>query len=296
MNILKVENLKKYYGKNLILNNINFKINESEIVGFIGPNGAGKSTTMKCISGLTNFSDGSIHIVGKDIKKDNIDALSLQTSLIEGPGLFDELTGRQNIHLFAKLRNIDNHQIEKIIKLINLEKHIDKKVSKYSMGMKQRIAIAIALLPKPKLIMLDEPTNGLDPSGIIELLDFLKDIVIQNECSILFSSHTLSDVEKIADRIIFIKDGSIISSDKINKLSKGQIYEIEVNNAISHILTGLQLKYTESKIKNNYIIEIPTPGELNSLLEALIENKLIIRKISLKEKHIEDIYKELYYE
>ena len=238
--VLEVNNLSKSLGRREILHNINLKIYEGDIVGLIGPNGAGKSTLIKTITSLYNINSGNIKICGFDIKKELEDALSKIGCIIESPDLYKDLTGRDNIEIVKMLNNIkDNNYIEEMIDFVKLRDRIDDKVKKYSLGMKQRLALLCALIKKPKLLILDEPTNGLDPKGIKELREMIKRISREDNISVLISSHILKEVENICDRIAIINEGFIIKEfgieevkyknisleDEYFKLIEGVIYE-----------------------------------------------------------------------
>lgn len=229
--IVEVKNLRKTFGKQGVLKGISFTIQEHEIVGFIGPNGAGKSTTMKCLCNLIFSTSGEIKICGYDLKKDREKALAVQSSLIETPGLYPYMSGLENLKVFAALRHVEKERIDEIIKFIHIsDKDMRKSVSKYSLGMKQRLGIGIALLPKPRFLILDEPTNGLDPKAIMELREFLKQLVKEEQTSILFSSHSLGEIEKISDRIICINQGSIVPTPDVFYESCG--YHIKLDKDI----------------------------------------------------------------
>ena len=238
--VLEVNNLYKSIGKREILHNNNLKIYEGDIVGLIGPNGAGKSTLIKTITSLYKINSGNIKICGFDIKKELEDALSKIGCIIESPDLYKDLTGRDNIEIVKMLNNIkDNNYIEEMIDFVKLRDRIDDKVKKYSLGMKQRLALLCALIKKPKLLILDEPTNGLDPKGIKELREMIKRISREDNISVLISSHILKEVENICDRIVIINEGFIIKEfgieevkyknisleDEYFKLIEGVIYE-----------------------------------------------------------------------
>ncbi len=210
--VLEVNNLSKSFGKRKILNNINLDIYEGEIIGLIGPNGAGKTTLIKCILGLYKFDNGSVKIDSYNTKTDLDDALSKIGCIVETPNMYNHLTGRQNLHITELLNNIkDLSYVDEIIKLVGLEDRINDKVKKYSLGMKQRLGLANALIKRPSLLILDEPTNGLDPKGIKNLRELLKKISVDSHMSILISSHILSEIENICDRIAIIDEGKIIS-------------------------------------------------------------------------------------
>lgn len=210
--VLEVVKLSKSFGKRKVLNNINFTIHEGDIVGLIGPNGAGKSTLIKTILSLYKYDSGSVSICGFDIKNDLEKALSKTGSIIENPDMYLNLSGKKNLTITALINDLyDKEYINKMVRFVGLEDRINDKVKKYSLGMKQRLALANALIKRPKLLILDEPTNGLDPYGIKELRKILKKISDEEKMSILISSHILSEVENICDRVIIIDRGNIIS-------------------------------------------------------------------------------------
>jgi len=217
--VLEVNNLSKSFGKRKVLDNIKFNIYEGDIVGIIGPNGAGKTTLIKTILSLYKCDTGSIKICDYDIKKNLEEALSKTGSIIENPDMYLNISGRKNIEVISLINNIkDKDYIEEIIKFVGLEDRITDKVKKYSLGMKQRLGIACALIKRPKLLILDEPTNGLDPKGIKELRKMLKTISEKENMSILISSHILSEVENICDRVLIINEGKIISDFGIEEV------------------------------------------------------------------------------
>lgn len=217
--ILDVKNVSKSFGKRRILSDINLKIYEGDIVGLIGPNGAGKTTLIKSITSLYKIDSGSIKICNFDIKKELEEALSKIGCIIENPDMYNELTGRKNIEIVKLLNNIkDNNYIEEMIDFVKLRNRIDEKVKKYSLGMKQRLALICALIKKPKLLILDEPTNGLDPKGIKELREMIKKISVEDNISVLISSHILKEVENICDKIVIIKEGKIIKEFGIEEV------------------------------------------------------------------------------
>ena len=217
--ILEVKNLSKSFGKRKVLKNITFDIYEGDIVGLIGPNGAGKTTLIKTILSLYKKDTGSVKICGYDNKKDLEEALSKTGSIIENPDLYQNISGRKNLKITALINDIkDKEYIEKMIKFVKLEDRIDDKVKKYSLGMKQRLGLANALIKRPKLLILDEPTNGLDPLGIKELRGILRKISREENMSILISSHILSEVENICDRILIIDEGKVNSEFGIEEV------------------------------------------------------------------------------
>ena len=213
MKILEVNNLKKSFKNIKVLKGVTFSIKEGEILGFIGPNGSGKSTTMKCIATLLFADEGEIKICGYDNIAERSLALNEMSVQIESPGLYYNMSGLDNLKLFAGLKKVDKKRVIEIISFIDIGNNLRRKVKNYSMGMKQRLALGITLLTKPKFIMLDEPTNGLDPAGVISLRKTISDLRDQGT-AFLISSHQLTEIEKICDRIIAINDGKVLDISK----------------------------------------------------------------------------------
>lgn len=216
MELLRIENLTKTIKNKTIVDNVNLKVNSGEIVGFLGPNGAGKTTTIKMIMGLFSITSGNISICGHDVKKDFENAMKNVGAIVENPDLYKRLTGRQNLKYFADFHGkkaVDN--IDDVVELVKMKERIDDKVKTYSLGMRQRVGLAQALLHMPPLLVLDEPTNGLDPIGIKEMRDLLKHLATQSGSGIFISSHLLSEMELICDRIYIIDNGVIIGQKQI---------------------------------------------------------------------------------
>ncbi|EJR73611.1 ABC transporter ATP-binding protein [Bacillus cereus] len=216
--IIKVENISKKYRKQAALQNITFSIREGEVVGLVGPNGAGKSTLMSIMSGLIRNYDGNVFIENQNIRDSSKRNKKLVGCVIETPGLYPYLTGYQNLKFFAEMAGDTSEvEINKIIEMLGLKNAIHKKAGKYSLGMKQRLGIAQAVLGNPKILILDEPTNGLDPNVIPELRKFIKYISSERGIAILISSHILSEIEAMCERVIFIQNGSIVKQFLTNE-------------------------------------------------------------------------------
>ena len=208
MEVLKCENLEKRVGKNILVENINFTINKGDVVGFIGANGAGKTTTIKLILGLIKLTKGKVLINGFDIKKDFIRAIEKVGAIVETPDLYMYLSGYDNLKITANnYKNISKDRIYEVAKIVGLENRIKDKVSTYSLGMRQRLGIAEAIINSPELLILDEPTNGLDIEGVIEVRNLIKDLSEKRDIAILISSHNLPEIENVCNRIIAIKNG-----------------------------------------------------------------------------------------
>jgi len=222
MEILEMSNISKKLSKRTILDNISFSVSRGDIYGLIGPNGAGKTTTLKIITGLMKPDQGRIVINGFDLSKNHDEAISNIGAIIENPSLYEYLSGIDNLKIVAKIRAINYKELDKIINIIGLKDRINDKVKKYSLGMKQRLAIGCAIVSSPKILILDEPTNGLDPTGIIELREFLK-MLSTKDTTILISSHQLSEIEQICNKVAFINNGKILMKDSVENILKNKI-------------------------------------------------------------------------
>lgn len=283
-NVLDVLNLCKSYGNHLVLNDISFSIRENEIVGFIGPNGAGKSTLMKCLCGLIHMDSGNVTICGHDIQSQREKALSHQASLIESPGLFFNMTGYENLEIFASLKNVSKDKLQQMADYTRIGDYLKKPVSSYSLGMKQRLALSIALLSSPQFLMLDEPMNGLDPSGVFELRKELRKMVDEYGMSLLISSHQLNEIEKIADRIIYIENGKI---KEVEKQEQTITYQIMVNK----IITDHQFRKLSDFL---YEFSIQNPNELSVYLRKLEREDVQLLDITNTSDDLENMYTRIY--
>ena len=269
--ILKCENLCKSFGKKQILKNISLELKQGDILGFIGPNGAGKTTTIKLILGLQSIDSGTVEINGYDIKKNFEKAILGVGTIVENPDLYMYLTGYENLKLIKNLyKNVDENRIKEVVKLVKLEQRINDKVSKYSLGMRQRLGIAQAILHKPNLLILDEPTNGLDPEGIKELRDLLKNLAKKEKMGIVISSHNLSELESFCNKVTIIKNGEIVETSSINEVKKvEQSYIIEVDNItdLDKVLSFPIEKINETLFKL-HINKDEVPQVIKKLVEA----------------------------
>lgn len=283
-NVLDVLNLCKSYGNHLVLDDISFSIRENEIVGFIGPNGAGKSTLMKCLCGLIHMDSGNVTICGHDIQSQREKALSHQASLIESPGLFFNMTGYENLEIFASLKNVSKDKMQQMADYTRIGDYLKKPVSSYSLGMKQRLALSIALLSSPQFLMLDEPMNGLDPSGVFELRKELRKMVDEQGMSLLISSHQLNEIEKIADRIIYIENGKI---KEVEKQEQTITYQIRVNK----IITDHQFRKLSDFL---YEFSIQNPNELSVYLRKLEREGVQLLDITNTSDDLENMYTRIY--
>lgn len=285
--ILKCENLNKSFGKKKILKDVSFTIKKGDILGFIGPNGSGKTTTIKLILGLNSIDSGNVTINGFDIRKDFESAIKRVGAIVENPDMYMYLSGYENLKLVANMYNVSSSKIDEVVKLVKLEGRIKDKVSKYSLGMRQRLGIAQALINSPNLLILDEPTNGLDPEGIKELRDLLKNLAKKENIAVLISSHNLAELDSFCNKVCIIQNGTIIESNEVKKLKKevsNSTYIFEVSNStlVNNIIDNIKvLDSTHFSIKSK-------KEEIPNIITKLINNNILIyevyeNKISLEE-------------
>ncbi len=287
--VLKCENLCKKFGKKQILKNVSLELKQGDILGFIGPNGAGKTTTIKLILGLQSIDSGSVTIKGYDIQKEFEKAIVNVGTIVENPDLYMYMTGYQNLKLIKNMyKNVDDKRIDEVVKLVRLEQRINDKVSKYSLGMRQRLGIAQAILHKPEVLILDEPTNGLDPEGIKELRDLLKELAQKENMGILISSHNLAELESFCNKITIIKNGEVVETSEINKVKKvEESYIIEVNNldSIEEII-GIKIeKINENKFRIHVGRE-----KIPEIVKKLVKDKKEIYLVVEETLSLEDAF------
>lgn len=293
--ILKVENVTKRYKNRTAVNNLSFEIYEGEIFGFLGPNGAGKTTTIKMITGLAKMDSGDIYICDKSIKTHYEKAISNVGAIIETPQMYSYMSGLDNLKYYASLyRNISLEQINRIVELVGIKDRIKDKVSTYSLGMKQRLGIACAILHKPKLLILDEPTNGLDPEGVIEIRNFLKKLARKNKISILISSHNLAEMELICDTIGIINNGileDIKNIDQLKNYNNNNQIVLKVNfpNYAGKLIINKYQPDKISIIKNTLTVNLDE-SKIPEITVLLVSNGILIYSISSHNQSLEDVF------
>ena len=276
---IKVRDLNKKIKGKQVLKNINFDIYEGEIVGLVGPNGAGKSTLLKIMTGLYSIESGDIYYFDYNMKYDFEKCMAIIGTLIESPDLYKNLTGKENLELFKSMfKGIDENTIKEIVNIVEMEKYLGKKFKTYSLGMKERLGIANALINKPRILILDEPTNGLDPIGIKKIMDILSNM---KDTTIIISSHLLSEIECLCDKIIFINNGEVVKIKQIDKTVKKKNIKIEVDD------------YSKAKIiLNKYCINdelefYETDEMISRMNKELIFNNINVYRIYESENSLE---------
>lgn len=297
MNVLEVDNISKHIGGRPIIRSISFNIDEGEIFGFLGPNGAGKTTTIRMLTGLIHPNEGKIKIMGHDLRKEREKALSCVGAVIENPELYNYLSGKENLKQICRIKKISNAKLEETIHLVKLENKINQKVKKYSLGMKQRLGLAAALLSNPKLLILDEPTNGLDPNGILEFRDIVRSVTKEFKTSVFISSHILSEIEQICSKVAFINKGIIQSIESIDNME--DIVEKETfiivpkdMNSTKVLLPNINLIHHYKIIDNKIYAEI-NKNSSYKVIKELVELNVDIKEIYREHKVLEERYMEL---
>ena len=299
--MIEVINLFKTYGEKKALDGISFKVEKGEIVALIGPNGSGKSTTMKCIASLVYPSAGKIMIDNFEVNPKNHRILNKVGFMIESPGLYQFLSGIDNLKLAASLAGASKGKLIEIIELIGIGEGIKRNVNTYSMGMKQRLAFGIALIKDPDYLILDEPFNGLDPSGVFEFRSFITKLS-NNGCGILISSHQLLELEKISTRKLFLNEGKFIDKDELMALYQSE-YKISINHNYD-ITNQVLIKYLD-ELKNldiitNYRFDRTDllvnfkKDYINQFIKELVNLDVLINSFTPVSEDIEETYRVLY--
>lgn len=295
MNCIEIENLTfSFSEKEIVLDNINLQVPQGAIYGFLGSNGAGKTTTLRLILGLLEKQQGSIKVFGKDFKQNRVEILKNIGSLIESPSLYSHLSARENLNLLQVIYQCPKSRIQEVLELVNLTDTGKKKVGSFSLGMKQRLAIAVALLHSPQLLILDEPTNGLDPNGIIEIRELLKKLNEEHNISIIISSHLLSEIEKLVTHIGIISKGNLIFEGKLEELHSKQ-----KSSSIISFKTN-DLNKTAEIFKANNIISTIVDEEIQILIvdnemvshlnKQLVNSNINVYQISEQKDDLESIF------
>jgi ABC-2 type transport system ATP-binding protein len=280
---VKLNNIQKYYGKQHILKNINFDFGDSQIVGLIGKNGVGKTTLMKIMNQNIMKYEGTF-------KKENRDKVGY---LIENPKLYLNKTGYYNLNFFRNVlgTNVDDDYINMLIESFGIKPYINKKVKKYSMGMKQKLSIAVALMNKPQYLILDEPTNGMDPDGSIDVLKTLEKVSKDLNIKVLISSHKLEDIELICDRTVFMKDGAIVEDYDMKAQSKDVTKFIFDHSSYNEALNLLTMNYkVVTSNKQESIISVEALQDYQEVLKALSAQNIYPKFIQNNKTTLRDQY------
>ena len=296
MNIIETHDLCKQYGNALRVAHLDLDVPEGSVYGFLGPNGAGKSTTLKMILGLVRPTAGSIRVLGKSMDSKNRLAVLRQVgSLIESPSYYGHLTGEENLRIVQTLRGVPEKNIREVLQIVRLDGQRGKRVAHYSLGMKQRLGLAAALLGYPKLLILDEPTNGLDPAGIQEMRELICSLPERFGMTVVVSSHLLSEIDQMADHVAIIREGELVFQDTLEALhgrSRHHLALRTTNNAVARAV--LQEKSVPCQEEGGYLILPILSDEIAAQLTRLLgARNLGVIRLEERQKSLEDIFLEL---
>lgn len=286
-NIIETKNLTFAYSKDdPLIKNLNLQIPEKSIYGFLGPNGAGKTTTIRLILGLLHKCTGEISLLGKELENNKMEIFSNIGALVEDAVFYQQLTGFENLKLFSKYRGIKNERIKEVLEIVKLTNASDKQVKKYSTGMKQRLGLALALLPDPELLILDEPTNGLDPKGIIEIRELLVDLNKNFNKTILLSSHLLSEIEKICSNVGIINKGEMIYQGTVKNLKEQMMANLLVEFETNDNVRSAEViqKFKEGEIigvNGKVLINIESRSQISNLIDYIRNNDIEIYTVNI---------------
>ena len=291
--VIRTEGLSYSFGNQQVVKSLSLQVPAGSIYGFLGPNGAGKTTTIKMLLNLLKIQDGSIHIFGQELQSNRINILSQIGSLIEQPAIYHHLTGKENLLNRAMLLQVSEKRVDEMLNLVHLSNAAGKKAGQYSLGMKQRLGIALALLSDPKLLILDEPTNGLDPNGIIEVRELLMRLVKDHGKTVFISSHLLAEIERMATHVGIINNGELLFQGGVKDLeniSHPLVY-IETDNTVdaANLLKRHDFTVTEVNHENLFVpfTSKQQMGEINALLN---QNNITVFSIGKQHKDLEKLF------
>ncbi len=293
--IIETNQLTKKFSQRYAVENVDLKIKKGEIYGFLGPNGAGKTTTIRMLLGLAKPTKGSIHIFGKDMKKEKRNVLKRVGSLVEYPSYYGHLTAYENLEAIRILLDAPKSRINEVLSIVRLSKEAKRPVKGFSLGMKQRLGIAAALLGNPELLVLDEPTNGLDPSGILEIRELIKSMPREHGITILVSSHLLSEMDQMATQVGIISKGKMIFQDSIEALRQRAQSKIAIKvDRTEQAWRMLLSKGRQAEIDNNQIyLPYTLDEEISTVIGDLVHEHFSVYRVQEEKKSLEEIFLEL---
>lgn len=292
-NLVETHNLTKEYGKVRCVDSVNMQVSPGAVYGFLGPNGAGKSTTLKMILGLAKPTAGSITLFGIPVNEKNRIKLLKQTgSLIESPSYYGHLTGEENLQIIQTLKGCSKKDIDKVLKIVRLDDARKKLVNHYSLGMKQRLGLAAALLGFPRLLILDEPTNGLDPAGIQEMRELICTLPSEYGITVIVSSHLLSEIDQMADHVGIIRKGELVYQNTLESLHSHAKQQIALR--VSHTAIALDLLrqdgITATQEEEYLLLPMLEDDRIASLCRQLVAQNISLYRVEKREKSLEDIF------
>ncbi|MCY9549271.1 ABC transporter ATP-binding protein [Lysinibacillus xylanilyticus] len=290
--IVQTEKLSKSFGKEQAVSNINLKIRKGEIYGFLGPNGAGKTTTIRMLLGLMKPSSGTIKIFQKDLKKERINILAKVGSLVENPSYYPHLTAYENLEALRKILGVPKSRIDEVLEIVRLKDAADKKVKGFSLGMKQRLGIAASLLHNPELLILDEPTNGLDPSGIIEIRNLIKRLPEEYGMTIIISSHLLSEIDQMATQVGIVTKGKMIFQDSIEAMRRFAQPKVVIKVSDSEkgwrslVANGIKAEHKDDLI----FFDECSDEKVAHIVQILVQEGVSVYRVEEEKRSLEEIF------
>jgi lantibiotic transport system ATP-binding protein len=292
--ILETNGLTKKFGKRSAVENVDLRLAKGEIYGFLGPNGAGKTTTIRMLLGLARPTGGTIRIFGRDLKKEKLQILRKVGSLVEYPSYYGHLTAIENLEALRRILEVPKSRIDEVLAIVRLSKEAKRPVKGFSLGMKQRLGIAAALLANPELLILDEPTNGLDPSGILEIRELIKSMPAQHGMTILVSSHLLSEIDQMATQVGIISKGSMIFQDSIHVLRQKANSQIAITvNETERAWRALLSNGIQAEREREHLLLDGTDTQVAAAVETLVRHDVSVYRVQEQRKTLEDIFLEL---
>ncbi|MFC9542389.1 ABC transporter ATP-binding protein [Lysinibacillus sp. NPDC056959] len=290
--IVQLQNLSKTIRGKQLIQQLNIDLYPGQITGFLGPNGAGKTTTIRMMTGLMNPTEGKVIIEGLSLQDNYEEAISKVGVIVENPEMYKFMSGYKNLLHFARMhKNVTKERIQEVVRQVGLENRIHEKVSTYSLGMRQRLGLAQALLHRPKFLILDEPTNGLDPAGIREFRMYLRKIATEDGVSVFVSSHLLSEIELMCDRVAVIQNGKLIDIRDIN-VETSSFYYIEAtpNDQVAALLQKLDYNFVAEN--NGYVVEIKKE-DIPKLITQFVNEEIQLFAVQPHQKTLEDQFLEM---
>lgn len=294
--VIVTDSLTKKYKAKAVVDQIDLRVPGGSIYGFLGPNGAGKSTTLKMLLGLVRPTEGHIQVLGKDLDSRNrLNILSETGSLIEAPAYYGHLSGKENLQIVCTLKNVPEKEIQRVLHVVRMEGQQNKKVSQYSLGMKQRLGLAAALLGNPKLLLLDEPTNGLDPAGIQEMRELICSLPAAFGITVLISSHLLSEMDQMATHVGIINQGQLIFQDSLSVLhehSRGRLYLHTSDDQTALLVlknSGIPAQWRDGRLS----LKLMEDSKVMHAVALLVNSGIGILRLEEQQMSLEDIFLQL---
>lgn len=293
--VIETSRLTRRYGKNIVVDNVDLRVPRGEIYGFLGPNGAGKTTTIRMLLGLIRATSGAVQLFGEDLRRHRVSILRRVGSLVEAPSYYGHLTGTENLEAVRRLIGVPKKRIAEVLEVVRLTQAANRPVKGYSLGMKQRLGIAAALLGNPQLLILDEPTNGLDPAGIQEIRRLIKDMPREYGITVLVSSHLLSEIDQMATQVGIIVGGKLIFQDRIEVLRERSgprmMVGVERPHEASVLLEGQGLN---PQIEDGLLwIDETEPEQVSRMNQSLVTNGFSVYRLQEVKPSLEDVFLEL---